>query len=301
MAVTTNPALTGVGSSATGGAVSLTDGTTTAGVDAASTGLKVAIAADLTPAPTSPLLVQVTDNTNGTDTMPTGDAIGRAIYVRTPTDGTHTTPTADVAARAGFQQITDLTNVAAVKAASTAAAAADPALVVSASPNSVQTVGGTTPSISVEITRPADTTAYTANDAVNTSTSSPTFITFANAVRTASGTAYITKARLVTNQLGCTAQFRLWLFSANTATLTNDNTALAIMYADAAIRLGYIDFPALAAEGGGTDCATAQVIDIRMKIAGDASKAVYGLLETKTGFTPASGQKFTVILTPDQN
>jgi len=54
--------------------------------------------------------VQVTD---GTNTMPTGDAVGRAI----------------------FEKITDGTNTAAVKAASTAAATTDPSLVVALSPN----------------------------------------------------------------------------------------------------------------------------------------------------------------------
>jgi len=54
--------------------------------------------------------VQVTD---GTNTMPTGDAVGRAI----------------------FEKITDGTNTATVKAASTAPAATDPALVVALSPN----------------------------------------------------------------------------------------------------------------------------------------------------------------------
>lgn len=51
------------------------------------------------------------------------------------TDGTNTMPTMDVAARAGFQKITDGTNTAAVKAASTAAATTDTALVVALSPN----------------------------------------------------------------------------------------------------------------------------------------------------------------------
>lgn len=52
------------------------------------------------------------------------------------TDGTNTMPTMDVVARAGFQKITDGTNTAAVKAASTAPLATDPALVVTLSPNS---------------------------------------------------------------------------------------------------------------------------------------------------------------------
>jgi len=59
--------------------------------------------------------------TDGTNTMPTGDAVGRAI----------------------FQKITDGTNTAAVKAASTAAVASDPALVVAISPNNTVTVSGT--------------------------------------------------------------------------------------------------------------------------------------------------------------
>jgi hypothetical protein len=45
-------------------------------------------------------------------------------------------PTADVAARSSFHRVTDGTNTAAVKAASTAAAASDPSLVVGLSPNS---------------------------------------------------------------------------------------------------------------------------------------------------------------------
>jgi hypothetical protein len=52
------------------------------------------------------------------------------------TDGANTMPTGDAAARALFHKLTDGTNTATVKAASTAAAAADPALVVTLSPNS---------------------------------------------------------------------------------------------------------------------------------------------------------------------
>ena len=51
------------------------------------------------------------------------------------TDGTNTLVTFDAAARRGYVQLTDGTNQPAVKAASTAAVAADPALVVAISPN----------------------------------------------------------------------------------------------------------------------------------------------------------------------
>jgi hypothetical protein len=79
-----------------------------------------------------PIFVEVT---NGTQNLPTGDAQARAIQV-TPGDGTHTTPAGDAVARPRYQAITDATNgPAAVKAASTAAVATDPGLVVTTSPN----------------------------------------------------------------------------------------------------------------------------------------------------------------------
>ncbi len=62
-------------------------------------------------------------------------AQGAAWWVR-PTDGTNNMPMMDAAARAGFQKITDGTNTAAVKAASTAAVATDTSVVVALSPNS---------------------------------------------------------------------------------------------------------------------------------------------------------------------
>jgi hypothetical protein len=87
--------------------------------------------------------VRVTDQTNF---MPTMDAAARRGYVQI-TDGTNSMPTADTVARSSFHRITDGTNTAAVKAASTAAIATDPALVVAISPNNPLTIGGSsTPS-----------------------------------------------------------------------------------------------------------------------------------------------------------
>jgi hypothetical protein len=57
-----------------------------------------------------------------------------------PTDGSggHITPAGDVASRAPFARVTDGTNTTAVKAASTAPVATDPAAVVALSPNTPQ-------------------------------------------------------------------------------------------------------------------------------------------------------------------
>jgi hypothetical protein len=74
--------------------------------------------------------------TDGTNTMPTMDVASRAGFMKV-TDGTNTMPTGDAIARAIYHQITDgTTGPVAVKAASTAAVAADKSLVVTISPNS---------------------------------------------------------------------------------------------------------------------------------------------------------------------
>jgi hypothetical protein len=68
------------------------------------------------------------------------DAAARAGWVKV-TDGTNSMPTADAAGRALFTKTTDGTNTAAVKAASTAAGATDPSLVVQSSPNDPNVAG----------------------------------------------------------------------------------------------------------------------------------------------------------------
>lgn len=69
-----------------------------------------------------------------TSNQGTANTLANAWPVKV-TDGTNTMPTGDVVGRAIFEKITDGTNTATVKAASTAAVAADPALVVTVSPN----------------------------------------------------------------------------------------------------------------------------------------------------------------------
>ena len=53
---------------------------------------------------------------------------------------------------------------------------------------------------SVSFTRPADTTAYAANDAIADSTSAPTLLSFADCANANGGQGYIVKTRLLTNQ-----------------------------------------------------------------------------------------------------
>lgn len=161
-------------------------------------------------------------------------------------------------------------------------------------------VGGKTVTVGVERTRPADTTAYAALDAVADSTTTPTSITFAGMSRVASGSGYITKARIVTDQSANVAQFRLWLFNAAPNTLQNDNAAYLIKYADKLTCIGYIDFPACSTEAG-SDSAQALNDNLRLAYTADASSQLLGVLQTRTAFTPANAQKIYIVLVAEQN
>lgn len=164
-------------------------------------------------------------------------------------------------------------------------------------------VGGyTSPLISTEIIRPADTTAYAVGDSVNTSTSAPTIGTLAAISRTVSGSGYLTYIRLLTNQLTNIAAWRVHFYTVNNPTLTNDNTAFKNLYTDKNTWLGSIDLPAMTSTASGSsDNSFVQDATIRFPYVADASSNLYFLLETRTSFTPTSGQKFYLTVGVENN
>ena len=105
---------------------------------------KVATAANQTTANASlsSIDTKLTAPLNATVAQGVGSGSAATYWYNRITDGSNTMPTMDAVGRAGFHKVTDGTSTAAVKAASTAAAATDPALVVSVSPNSPATVVG---------------------------------------------------------------------------------------------------------------------------------------------------------------
>jgi hypothetical protein len=158
-------------------------------------------------------------------------------------------------------------------------------------------VGGLLIPVAVELTRPADTTAYAANDIVSDSTSAPTLLAFANLARVNGGSGYIVRAILRTNRATDTARFRLHLFNTNAgiAAPLTDNAAYETRYADRALRAGIITFDALATGGGSSDSAGVTMDALRLPVVFAAgSRTLYGLLQTLDAFTPVSGQKFWV-------
>lgn len=175
-----------------------------------------------------------------------------------------------------------------------------------ATENHIGEVGGKLKGAAATFTRPADTTAYAAKDAVSNSTTSTTIMEF-DLARVTGGTGYIIKARLHTSQSTCTSRFRLWLFNVNNPTLAVDNAAYALKDADKTKSIGYIDFGACSTEGTGSDTAlalatssTGTTMPLSFECATGDTK-LYGLLETLDAFTPASAQTFWIRLTADCN
>jgi len=167
--------------------------------------------------------------------------------------------------------------------------------------NGAQIVAGKTVKSSTTITRPADTTAYTARDAIANSTSTPAVLSFTGMAGEEAGGGYIVKARLMTNQSTNTARFRLHLYSV-APTPINDNAVQVLLWANRANRVGHIDFDACTTGGSGSDAANSSNANLRMPfVCGAADTVLYGLLETLDGFTPASAQQIYLELTSEQN
>lgn len=165
-------------------------------------------------------------------------------------------------------------------------------------------VGGSLVTITTELTRPADTTAYAANDVVSNSTSATTLLTMTNCARVAGGSGYITGVRVVTNLKSITPRMRVHMLNANNPTIAADNVAAKTLYADLSKRVGSVDLAAMTTSADTTTSDQSGASDFSIRIpfvcaAGDRN--LYIWLETLDAFTPASGEKFSVVLSVDQN
>jgi hypothetical protein len=161
-------------------------------------------------------------------------------------------------------------------------------------------VSGQGDSVHVEFTRPADATPYAVNDVVGPAVAG--LLTIPNIARVSGGSLYIVKARMMTNQIGNIASYRLHLYEDATPTVIADNAQFALLWANRVVRVGFIDFDAMATEGTGSDAAFSLNKDIRMHIkCSPLLRNLYGVLTTKTIFTPASGQVYFIDLNVEQD
>jgi len=150
-----------------------------------------------------------------------------------------------------------------------------------------------------EMTRPANTTAYTAGDVVSDSAIATSLLDFVDFARVNGGTGYIVGARLVTDKKSITPRFRVHLYNASNLTVAADNAAFDSRYVDAPKRIGWFDLPAMTT---GTDTTTStesasQDMTIRLPfVAAGGMRFLYAVLEVLDAFTPCSGQTFLLSL-----
>jgi hypothetical protein len=174
----------------------------------------------------------------------------------------------------------------------------------------LDTRAGKTVIASSELTRPDDVLDYAAGDAVANSTTGAEVLMmeFSGCARFLGGGGKIHKVRLLTDKKDDTSAYRLHLYSVAPAAASRagDNVAFALLYADKANRVGYVDITALSTEDAATStCAGTTIglagnLSVPFKCAAADTK-LYGLLEIKSILTPAAQQKFFVELTMDQD
>lgn len=135
------------------------------------------------------------------------------------------------------------------------------------------------------ITRPANTTAYTAGDVVGG------VITFDGAGPYASHallTSVDLRIQVAALPVGMTS-FRLHLYNATPPSAIADNAAWDLPTGDLAGYLGYVDMGSPADMGGSLFCQVDQVN--KHVLLGSSQAALYGYLVTNGAFTPAANSE----------
>lgn len=162
-----------------------------------------------------------------------------------------------------------------------------------------QTVGGKIVNIAASVTRPADTTPYNSGDLVanNTSAGSVTPLSWIVG-RYSGGSICIRRAKLSKSSTGLTnASFRLHLYTSAPTVTNGDNGAWVSTESG---YLGAIDVTVDRAF-------SASAAGIGVPVSGSEINAVltgttlYGLLEARAAYTPASAEVFTATLEFWQN
>lgn len=160
-------------------------------------------------------------------------------------------------------------------------------------------VGGVTKVISASFTRPNDTTAYAAGDAVNNSTSAPTVITFTSAARVSGGSGIIIGATLTKSTNGSTGDsFDLHLFD-TTVTLANDNAADAASDGEVLTYIGTINFSAATDTGANNRAYMASGINLPFVTVGSAN--LFGKLVARGAYAPGAQEVFNIRLLLQQD
>lgn len=162
-------------------------------------------------------------------------------------------------------------------------------------------VGGTTRIVTAAFIRPADTVGYAAGDLIAPSTTvgAGNVMTLAGIARVSGGTGRIIRLRAATDQAAFAGTLRIHLFKTSVAPTVGDNGVLAASVANYVNYYGMADV--VLAQGilsNGSKGFMAFSPSIAFDVPAGVSD-IYALIETRTAFTPASGQRFSVTVEAD--
>ena len=147
--------------------------------------------------------------------------------------------------------------------------------------------------VSTTITRPADTTAYAANDALANSTSSPATggFTLANAARASGGSGVILDVVFsMSTNAGTPLVGEIWVFD-QSVTAINDNAAFAISDAEVQTLVGIIPFTTN--KSGGNNAA-GHVPNLNIPFTCVGSADLRFLVKVINAYTPANAEVLSV-------
>lgn len=240
---------------------------------------------------------QIVDNVAFTDGTTRLDMAG---YIFDETAGTALTENDAAAARVNANRavVATLEDYATrargitVKAASTAAASTDTALVVAINPldpvSAVLAAGIVT--CTTDITRPADTTAYAAADCLSDSTTVPTSggFTFTGAARATGKSGIITDLMVTSSNPAGNLAGEVWVFDSS-VTNVNDNAAFAISDAEVKTLIAKIPFYLVA----GTNNATGHTRNLNIGFTTVGSANLRYLIRVGAAYTPISAEVIT--------
>lgn len=215
-----------------------------------------------------------------------------------------TTPGTTNLVAAGQNGTWNITNVSGTVSLPTGAATAakQPALGTAGTASSdvitVQGIASGTPLPSVgyagtattTVTRPADTTAYAANDAMSDSTSAPTSggFTLSSMCRISGGSGILTDLALIYSTASAVAG-DIWIYDAS-VTAQNDNAAWSVTDADQAKLVAKVPFVTVADTLNAVH--NIQNLNIGYTCSGTANLRF--MVKVTTGYTPASADALTV-------
>lgn len=145
--------------------------------------------------------------------------------------------------------------------------------------------------VSTDVTRPADTTAYAVNDALSDSTTAPTAggFTFTGAARASGGSGIITDAIVTTSaDAAAPIQGEIWIFNTSVTNI-NDNSPFAVTDAEIKTCIGKIPF--FCEDAGNNGFYHVSNLCIGFTCSGSANLRF--LVRVKNAYAPASSEVLT--------